>query len=197
MTSATSQRTSRTSPVHRNTRLALAALTALAAGCGAEPADSGPASAEPAAAEQARTAPGINLLRPASSPGVGVQVIVNHAPLIAGVGGTQAFLPSASGQLTVRAELRVEATDQDGDDLHYAWSAPGCAGAVITFPDPADQTRIELTSPGDAGCRVEVEVTDLWPGGSAPAATGLPPERGGRSLGAVQLSRAPVVLVGR
>jgi hypothetical protein len=171
------------------TLLTLGALGLLATGCGgAEPT----AAAPPAASEGGPT----NSIVQTASNGAVVNVYLNHSPTITALPGAEEFPLDAAGHVFIRAQLSVTATDQDGDDLTYTWSTPNCPGAALSFPDAADHHRVELLAGPDVACLVEVEVRDVWPGGSAPAGTGLSPARGGSALGRLQLSRPPTVTVG-
>jgi hypothetical protein len=189
MDNVTSRPTRRPLPTLPTTLLALAALGLLATGCGgAEPA----ASSAPGASSGTPT----NSIVQTGSNGVVVNVYINHSPTITALPGSEEFPLDAAGHVFIRAQLSVTATDEDGDDLTYTWSTPNCPGAVLSFPDASDHRRVELLAGPEVACLVEVEVRDVWPGGSAPAGTGLPSARGGSALGRLQLSRPPTVTVG-
>jgi hypothetical protein len=189
MDNATSQPTPRPLPTLRSSLLTLASLGLLATGCGG---------AEPtAAAPMGATLGGpTNSIVQTASDGAVVNVYLNHSPTITALPGAQEFPLDAAGHVFVRAQLAVTASDEDGDDLSYTWSTPNCPGAVLTFPDASDHRQVELLAGPDIACLVEVEVRDVWPGGSAPAGTGLAAARGGSALGRLQLSRPPTVTVG-
>jgi hypothetical protein len=126
---------------------------------------------------------------------VDVNISLNHSPAITSMPARETFYLDDVGQgVSVEAEISVEATDADGDDLSYAWSSPNCPGAVFTMPDPADPRAIHFYNDGDEACEVRVEVRDFWK--DPPAGAELPAPRGGEAVGRILLSRPPELRVG-
>jgi len=124
---------------------------------------------------------------------VDVNVIVNHSPVITSMPARETFLLDPAGQgASVEAEISVEASDADGDELSYAWSSPNCPRAIFTTPDPSDPWAIHFQNEGDETCEVRVVVRDLW---EVPPA-GMPAAKGGEAVGTVLLSRPPELRVG-
>jgi hypothetical protein len=183
------QTTRRSSPAQVSTLLAAAALGALLSACGGEP------PADVAAQPPGKAAPGSNLIGAPGPDGGALVVYLNFSPVISAMGAMETFPTDAAGQLYVKAYLSISATDQDGDDLDYEWSAPNCPAASISFPDRDDPARIEFMAGPGIACRVQVKVTDLWKGGP-PAGSNLPLAKGGEAYGLLELSRPPVITIG-
>jgi hypothetical protein len=124
---------------------------------------------------------------------VDVNVIVNHSPGITSMPARETFLLDPAGQaVSVEAEISVEASDVDGDELSYEWSSPNCPDATISLPDPLDPRAIHFHNEGDEACELRVVVRDLW---EVPPA-GMPAAKGGEAVGTVLLSRPPELRVG-
>jgi uncharacterized membrane protein len=189
MDNETTQTIRRSSPDQVSTCLAAAALAALLSGCGSAP------PADAAVDPSGKAAPGSNLIGVTGPDGGTLVVYLNFSPVISAMGAMETFPTNAEGHLYVKAYLSVSATDQDGDDLDYEWSSPDCPAATITFPHHDDQSHVEFTAGPGTACKVQVKVTDLWKGG-APVGSNLPLEKGGETLGILELSRPPTITVG-
>ena len=81
--------------------------------------------------------------------------------------------------------LTLTASDENGDDLAYAWSATGCAG--IFSDDTAASPSFQLTdAQGNTECTLSVGITDV------DTVTALP--RGGSNTASVTIATGPEVV---
>ena len=112
----------------------------------------------------------------------------NTCPLVSCVAGQEKFRYTDAGVTDgSETDLAVTAVDSDGDDLRYAWTS-NCVGGTFTSATGATTHFSSPAGQSWASCDVRVDVTDYWPGGNAPAGSGLPAARGCDNFGLLVLS---------
>ena len=86
-----------------------------------------------------------------------VTIKLNNFPLVSDLVPVPTRIDVVPGDDTT--SLTLTASDPDGDDLEYAWSASGCAG---TFSDATATPDFTLTdAQGGTECTLSVTVTDV------------------------------------
>jgi hypothetical protein len=136
-----------------------------------------------------------------------VSAYPNTWPVIGTIQADETFARDGSGRIVaVEAELVASLLDADGDDLRLTWSSPDCPWPLAGFL-PLGATALvatEVVGPASVTvstvhfrvndptrtCTVQLEARDFWPGGLPPVGSGLPPARGGATVGSVVLAAA-------
>jgi hypothetical protein len=100
-------------------------------------------------------------------------ILGNHRPAIAGLEAPERVIPAGSCQIV------CDATDRDGDELSYNWSASAGQlngeGATVTWiaPDSVGSYNITVTVTDGQGDEVTKQLTILVRANAAPAITSL------------------------